>query len=87
MTKVPEDATEQKIQVKRSQMWKRPERLNMLVISSAGQLLLLLRRFTGTTTEGTFSGLPAMVTGMITRSGEQTITGEPLEHVTGSCES
>lgn len=86
MTKVPEDATEQKIQVKRSQMWKRPERLNMLVISSVGQLLLL-RRFTGTTTEGTFSGLPAMATGMITRSGEWTITGEPLEHVTGTCES
>lgn len=59
----------------------------MLVISSAGQLLLLLRRFTGTTTEGTFSGLPAMDTGMITRSGERTITGEPVEHVTGTCES
>lgn len=58
----------------------------MLVISSAGQLLLL-RRFTGTTTEGTLSGLPAKDTGMITRSGERTITGEPVEHVTGTCES
>lgn len=81
MTKVPEDATEQKIQVKRSQMWNRPEKLNMLVISSAGQLLLL-RRFTGTTTEGTFSGVPATVTGMIKRFGEQTIRGEAAEHVT-----
>lgn len=69
--------------VERSQMWKRPERLNMLVISSAGQLLLL-QRFTGTTTDGTFSGLPAMLPGMITRSGEWTITGEPVEHVTGT---
>lgn len=37
--------------------------------------------------KGTFSGLPAMDTGMITRSGERTITGEPVEHVTGTCES
>lgn len=61
MTKVPEDATEQKMGVKRSQMWKRSERLNMFVVSSAGQLLL--RRSTGTATDGTFSGGAVLVAG------------------------
>lgn len=62
LTKVPEDATEQKMGVKRSQMWKRSERLNnMFVVSSAGQLLL--RRSTGTTTDETFSGGPVLVAG------------------------
>lgn len=62
MTKVPEDATEQKIPVKGSQMWEQPQRLNMLVVSAAAAEVHWHHY------RGTFSGVPAMVAGMIQRS-------------------